>query len=161
MNWLQWCLGVASIAMLTLGTHFLAVAQAPVIGQGGAAPGPPFVFRGPHALSGGGQPTITSASGCGTPGTVPLQSAHINGTDTAGNWYVGSDYTPATFCHIKFHDSFPNDPSCSVLATVNTVVTALVGPISVTVDMDELIISNATPNTIVDWICIGIPPGPN
>jgi hypothetical protein len=127
-------------------------AQAPVIGQGGASPGPPFVYRGPHALSGGGQPTI---SGCGTT-TLPTFPAAVNGTDTAGSVHLATDYVTTDACHVRFKDAFEVDPSCAVTPTVNTNVPALVGPIAVSVDRDELVITGGTPNTLVDWICIGL-----
>jgi hypothetical protein len=129
-------------------------AQAPVIGQGGASPGPPMVFRGPHALAGGGQPTIT---GCGTPGAPAIpDNAGVGGTDTAGNVVLARDYAPTGFCHVKFNTPFLVDPACAVTATVNTEITTLVGPIYVSVDADEIIITNGTPHTLITWICIGL-----
>jgi hypothetical protein len=82
-----------------------AQAQAPPIGQGGAAPGPPLVFRGSHAVVGGPSPRIdpTQGPGCGTDSAVA-------GSDVAGSIAFGSTSDPTMACVIRFAmpwQSFP------------------------------------------------------
>jgi hypothetical protein len=67
-----------------------AHAQAPVIGQGGAAPGPPFVNRGSHAHIAGPTPII---SNCGS-------APEIDGSDMAGFFVTGTGV--AGNCTITF-----------------------------------------------------------
>jgi len=85
-------IGSAAAGVVAALSSTLAGAQAPPIGQGGAAPGPPFVARGGHQYTGGPTPTV---SGCGT--TI----LRVQGSDNTGFVRLGSDYDGMQ-CQIRF-----------------------------------------------------------
>lgn len=107
-------------------------AQAPVIGQGGAAPVVPLFSQGSHNYTAGPLPTI---SGCGV-------STGLAGDDNAGT------VTPvATTCTITFQQAWPATPFCTVNASA-TAPTFTVSPSAITVSV-------TVSGVPLVWQCIG------
>jgi hypothetical protein len=89
-------IALSIIAGMLFATSFALVqvaAQAPVIGQGGASPQPPFVMRGNHVEYGGPTPKLA-----GTCGSTPVNF----GNDSAGWIAFGSDAIVGNQCEVKF-----------------------------------------------------------
>jgi hypothetical protein len=81
-----------------------ASAQAPVIGQGGAAPGPALINRGDKIVVGGAPAKVDAGNTfCGT-GTA------VEGSATAGHIIFGAASDGVNFCRIAFAPPFPTDP---------------------------------------------------
>jgi hypothetical protein len=139
------------------------MAQAPVIGQGGAAPAPPWVARGSHAFSGGPTPTFNAA--CGS------VEVAITGSDTAGAIHLGRDYDPAApaGCLITFVQPWaliivgqgpPVEGFALVSCTVSFSRKQPPAAWSITVDDKTIEISGGSPSitdspSVVMWQCIG------
>jgi hypothetical protein len=125
-------------------------AQAPVIGQGGAAPGPALVQRGNHVFGGGPTPKF---SGCGGTG------ATIVGTDTAGRVLLGSAWmTASDFCFIQFAVAYPSPPMCHAIAEAGNSLQPST-TISFSNDATSIVVtSGGVANTYIVWHCIGINP---
>lgn len=130
----------AGIGIWSAGYVHEVRAQAPVIGQGGAAPNFPLIQRQFHIHVSGPPPVI---SGCGT------NPALVNGsTDTAGSVSPGPN---ATACVITFANPFGLNvnqaPFCSVDGGSVTVAYSL-SPTAINV----LSTSGSSPIT---WQCFG------
>lgn len=137
----------------------LAMAQAPPIGQGGAAPSPPFINRGAHQYTAGPTPTL---SGCGT-------DAVVTGGDVAGRVIIGTDYNGSA-CYVIFHDPWVNGvpPSGTQGAFVSCVYSFMNNTVTATVIFNAVSIyfnggsPSVAPSTWVsfNWVCIGtrLPP---
>jgi hypothetical protein len=125
----------------------LRVAQAPVIGQGGAAPGPPFVNRGSHLLTAGPSATLTPANS-----TCVSNPINFTGSDTAG--HIFPDAGAVGPCSVNFAHDFSVDGGGSVSCVVSSSVT----PVEYTSSPAMLIISwvGTTPNRI-SYFCVGVP----
>jgi hypothetical protein len=128
-----------------------------VIGQGGASPSPPLIYRDGLLFSGGGAAIKSRAPACGTP---PVAFGNL----AAGYVFFDSTYTRGTTCTITFNGGFPpsaNDPVCvtsvfmsAISATAPTPPSAALGGL---INFDTLqIISTTTGNHFVSWICFGV-----
>jgi hypothetical protein len=143
-------IGAFSIACALV---FEAHAQAPVIGQGGAAPGPPIVNRGAHPIVAGPAPTIAdwSAPQCG--------NAVFGGSDVAGYITYGTTSNNTDWCALNFSsrwqniDGMPSVPICVVrLALADTSMP----PPAVAFDVDyTAMYFKAMPGETVVWQCVG------
>lgn len=138
----------------------LAMAQAPPIGQGGAAPSPPYVTRGSKQYSAGPTPTFNAA--CGS-------DASLVGSDSAGVLYLGTDYQTSN-CAVQFAQKWEQEAaapfrsfvSCAVIVTHYMPVTAY----QVYFDATYIYVMGANPSPSgaapvkMSWICAGtrVPP---
>lgn len=140
----------AAIAALVLASS-LAVAQAPVIGQGGAAPGPPLVYRNTHAYAGGGQPKIDPAAGnvtaCGP-------TSIVRGTDTAGFVQFNAG-TPTAYCQINFAVQWAAGTSSICMFQGDSTSSATL--FTATSDNVSIYIKNWVNGSAVNWFCVGTP----
>src|SRR5215831_3225254 len=110
-----------------------AAAQAPVIGQGGAAPVIPVFVQGPHIFTAGPPPTITN---CG--GTTPIPGGNDNyGVVTPGT----------TTCTITFAAPWPQTPICSVAVSAASP--------TYTVSINAITVSATTTGVPLTWACVG------
>jgi hypothetical protein len=103
-------------------------AQAPVIGQGGAAPSFPAYSQGNHNYTSGPTPVVT---GCGSTPTF--------GTDTQGIATLGANGT----CLITFTAQWPVAPMC------------IVNALTYTVSVSAITVPGATAGSQVTWSCVG------
>jgi hypothetical protein len=127
-----------------------ALAQAPVIGQGGAAPGPPLVFQGSHAIVGGPPVTVDHANAAGDGcGAAPF----VRGTDTAGSINFPADANPATFCVLKFAVPYAQNPFCQVQVQDTNELLSATGKWSVSTT--NIFLRGFVAFGIVTWQCFG------
>jgi hypothetical protein len=98
-------IGLSSLALL-LATNG-AFSQAPPIGQGGAAPGPPFVARGGHIYASGPAPTIDPTCIFVDPGFT-----HASGSDVVGYVYPRNTWAVGTPCKMTFAIPWDVVPAC-------------------------------------------------
>jgi lysozyme family protein len=120
-------LGAASIAMLSV--H--ACAQAPVIGQGGAAPSQPLSQQSTHMVTAAPSPAIT---GCATASV---------GSDTSGSVTA----TATATCTITFAASFGTPPACVVSDSARSVTWTLSATVFSVVGVNA--------GYVVAWFCVG------
>jgi hypothetical protein len=165
------CYLASLLLVLATGNAF---SQAPPIGQGGAAPGPPVVQRNPWLFTGGGDPIISVSAGCGLAGSSgPAQLYdRAGGNHTAGFVFLGADYVANAVCTVTFATGFPGDgrtsPACVVSSTTQQITDPQPGAFNVvkgfnntTFRYDTLIMKSATTNVYISWICYGTSfPGP-
>jgi uncharacterized integral membrane protein len=138
-----------------------AFAQAPVIGQGGAAPGPPLVYRDGFVIAGGGAPFKSLSAGCGS-GSVAA------GNFTAG-WIFLDNATSVcgTTCDITFASGFDGNlyvPVCilsaqeatsALAATPPVPAYAITGPPTGNIYSILRLKATLTGNTYLVWFCFG------
>jgi hypothetical protein len=122
-------------------------AQAPVIGQGGGAPGPALITRGGHIFVGGPAIPQSNVTNCGT-------TPSAFGSDIAGVVIVGAG---ATACTIAFSVPWPQLPNGNFIVPF-CVAVGQAGPITYSVDKGPPAVFNiltvTAPNQ-VQWQCIG------
>jgi hypothetical protein len=101
---------VFAAALAAIALCPIALAQAPVIGQGGAVAQPPIINRAPHPGISGPGPTATAC------GTGPI----VTGSDFAG-WVTPGTGSP-TSCVLTWAAPFQATPVCSLDQSGTTIV---------------------------------------
>jgi hypothetical protein len=137
------------IAGSPLGDAPFMLSQAPVIGQGGAAPCPPIVARGPHLYGGCGKPSVMSA-GCGSAAMGALVAF---GSDVSGRISLGDDYVANATCTVNFATPWLTSPACvmSPSTTGGTVTNVAASTIA-------LAFQASATSMKVNYVCIGQQP---
>jgi hypothetical protein len=139
-----------SLFAAVTGASMLARAQAPVIGQGGAAPGPAMIQQGSHWFVAGPSAKLSPTIGsCGT------TNAGIIGTDIAGIVRLGDDYnvSPTNFCTIVFANPWPQRPLCVFQAITDTPPQVII--VNEGTDLPYAYFSSGTAAISVLYFCIG------